>query len=35
MAEQQSIPLQPVDKPIICNPYEEPKEHWLYDTHQG
>ncbi len=32
---QQEIPLQPVEKPIICSPYEEPKDHWLYDRKTG
>ena len=32
---QQEIPLQPVEKPIICFPYEEPKDHWLYDRRTG
>jgi hypothetical protein len=32
-AEQ--LPIQPVDKPIICNPYEEPNDHWLYDKETG
>ena len=33
MAEQ--IPVQPVEKPILCNPYEEPKDYWRYDQHTG
>jgi type III restriction enzyme len=33
MAEQ--LPIQPVEKPILCNPYEEPKDHWLYDKQTG
>ena len=33
MPEQ--LPIQPVDKPIICNPYEEPNDHWLYDKNTG
>ena len=32
---QQEIPIQPVDRPIICSPYEEPKDHWLYDRKTG
>ncbi len=32
---QVEIPIQPVDDPILCSPYEEPKQHWLYDTHTG
>ncbi len=34
MTETQ-LPIQPVDKPILCSPYEEPKEHWVYDTESG
>ena len=33
MPEQ--LPIQPVEKPIICNPYEEPNDHWLYDKDTG
>ena len=29
------LPLQPVEEPIICSPYVEPDEHWLYDTRTG
>jgi type III restriction enzyme len=36
MAEARpNIPIQPVDKPIICPPYDEPMDHWLYDTQTG
>jgi type III restriction enzyme len=36
MAEHRpNVPIQPVDKPIICPPYDEPMDHWLYDTHTG
>lgn len=30
-----SIPIQPVNKPILCSPYAEPTEHWVYDTSTG
>lgn len=30
MANEQ-IPIQPVEKPIICNPYEEPDKYWHFD----
>lgn len=33
--EQLEIPIQPVDQPIICKPYEEPDQHWFYDTKSG
>src|ERR1700674_5150696 len=32
---QETIPIQPVDKPIICSPYEEPQDHWIYDKKTG
>ena len=28
-------PMQPVEKPILCSPYEEPTEYWLYDQGTG
>lgn len=34
MAEIQ-IPIQPVENPILCSPYNEPDQHWLYDTRTG
>src|SRR4051812_1814915 len=33
--QQQNIPIQPVDKPIICSPYSEPGFHWQYDDITG
>ena len=32
---QLEIPIQPVERPILCNPYEEPSAHWVYDTKTG
>ena len=32
---QTEIPIQPVDKPILCSPYVEPDQHWVYDTLTG
>lgn len=32
---QLSIPVQPVDKPILCSPYAEPTAHWVYDRVTG
>ena len=29
------IPIQPVENPILCPPYAEPGQHWLYDTKTG
>jgi type III restriction enzyme len=34
MPEEQ-IPIQPVENPILCSPYKEPDQHWLYDTKTG
>ncbi len=33
--EQLEIPIQPVERPILCNPYKEPDAHWVYDTETG
>ena len=33
--QQEEIPIQPVDKPILCSPYREPDRHWLYDRSTG
>ena len=32
---QQDIPIQPVERPILCSPYQEPDQHWKYDTVTG
>jgi type III restriction enzyme len=32
---QQQIPIQPVEQPVICSPYEEPDAHWDYDKTDG
>ena len=29
------VPMQPVDKPILSSPYEEPSEYWVYDLETG
>jgi len=29
------IPIQPVEDPILCNPYAEPTEHWVFDPVTG
>lgn len=29
------IPIQPVEQPIICNPYDPPAAHWQYDRLTG
>lgn len=33
--QQQDIPIQPVERPILCSPYKEPDQHWKYDTLTG
>jgi type III restriction enzyme len=35
MSRERPIPIQPVENPILCSPYEEPDQHWLYDTRTG
>ncbi len=32
---QLDIPIQPVERPILCNPYKEPNAHWVYDSETG
>src|ERR1039457_7717084 len=32
---QEQLPVQPVDRPILCNAYEEPRAHWIYDKESG
>lgn len=34
-ANGQAVPIQPVDQPILCNPYDEPADHWVYDRETG
>ena len=34
-AGQGELPIQPVDKPILCSPYVEPDLHWVYDQTTG
>ena len=29
------VPIQPVERPILCNPYKEPADHWVYDSVTG
>lgn len=29
------VPIQPVEKPILCSPYEPPSVHWQYDRTTG
>ena len=35
MAKDEPVPIQPVENPILCSPYQEPEQHWLYDTRTG
>ncbi|MGA3066371.1 MAG: hypothetical protein ABSF29_05935 [Tepidisphaeraceae bacterium] len=30
-----TIPIQPVERPILCNPYIEPADHWIYEKGTG
>ena len=34
-AEGLQTPMQPVENPILCRPYEEPSEYWQYDLETG
>ena len=34
-AEGVQTPMQPVENPILCKPYEEPSAYWLYDQETG
>jgi type III restriction enzyme len=29
------LPIQPVARPILCNPFAEPTRHWVYDSKTG
>lgn len=29
------IPIQPVENPILCNPWDEPAAHWMYEARTG
>ena len=33
--DQLQLPIQHVDQPILCSPYEEPTANWIYDTQTG
>lgn len=35
MPEQLEIPIQPVNKPILCSPFYEPMKHWFYEMETG
>ena len=35
MRTQLEIPIQPVESPVICSPYDEPKDHWFYEKETG
>lgn len=34
-AAAHEVPIQPVEKPILCSPYEAPMLHWRYDRTTG
>jgi len=31
MKPDEPIPIQPVEQPILCSPYVEPDQHWVYE----
>jgi type III restriction enzyme len=33
--EQQQLAIQPVNRPILCNPWRVPDKHWVYDLTTG
>lgn len=33
--KEEPIPIQPVEQPILCSPYAEPDQHWIYDPKTG
>jgi type III restriction enzyme len=33
--DQQEIPIQPPNRPILCGPYDEPTAHWVYGQDSG
>ncbi|MBI5441845.1 MAG: DEAD/DEAH box helicase family protein, partial [Deltaproteobacteria bacterium] len=33
--DEMDLPVQPVNKPILCSPFVEPTEHWVYRTDTG
>jgi type III restriction enzyme len=33
--DDQTIPIQPVENPILCSPYVEPDRHWYYHLQTG
>ncbi|MGD0389423.1 MAG: hypothetical protein ABSC42_10765 [Tepidisphaeraceae bacterium] len=35
MSNGDNIPIQPVERPILCNPYIEPNDHWIYEKGTG
>ena len=35
MAQNKELPIQPVNKPILCSPYRVPDQHWVYDLETG
>jgi type III restriction enzyme len=35
MKTDEPVPIQPVEQPILCSPYGEPDQHWIYDISSG
>lgn len=35
MSNQPELPIQSVENPILCGPFDEPNDHWLYERETG
>ena len=35
MSCDRELPIQLVERAILCSPYDDPKGHWLYETGTG
>lgn len=35
MNSSPQLPIQPVERPILCSPYADLTEHWIYDANTG
>ncbi|MFN7944178.1 MAG: DEAD/DEAH box helicase family protein [Blastocatellia bacterium] len=33
--KEQQLPIQPVERPILCSPFEEPDQYWFYKPDTG
>lgn len=34
-SKEEPVPIQPVEQPILCSPYDEPDQHWIYERTSG